>query len=172
MACSCVPRRFPRSILVLIIAISFGAEFKATLELSRILFQIKTVSEGKKHKLTKGEIKYKQVFHFFKMYSNAVTLQMQPRVDGACCGRSNSVLVLSLPLCFVVVGVAAVQLIEHLSDSHLQSGCQKLDILLHTEVQYPIDPLCQVQLNVWLQCNLERQKKRAVMEKAKKLKDK
>lgn len=73
------------------------------------------------------------------------------------CGSSNSVLVLSLPLCFVVVGVAAVQLIEHLPDSHLQPGRQKLDILLHTQVQYPIDPLCEMQLDVWSQGNLEGQ---------------
>ena len=75
----------------------------------------------------------------------------------ACCDSSDSVLVLSLPLCFVVVGVAAVQLVEHLSDSHLQAGRQELDILLHAQVKYPIDPLCEVQLNVWSQSNLERQ---------------
>lgn len=79
-----------------------------------------------------------QPFHLFK---NVIKLESKPKADDPCCGRSNSVLVLSLPLCFVVVGVAAVQLIENLSDSHLQSGCQKLDILLHTQVQYLIDPL-------------------------------
>lgn len=56
-------------------------------------------------------------------------------------GCSHSVLVLSLPLCFVVVGVAAVQLVKHLSDSHRQSGHQKLDIQLHAQVQDLIDPL-------------------------------
>lgn len=50
----------------------------------------------------------------------------------------NGVLVLALPLCFVVVGVAVVQLIENLSDSHLQSRLQKPDILLLAQVQYLI----------------------------------
>lgn len=40
------------------------------------------------------------------------------------------------------MGVAAVEFIEHLSDSHLQPSRQKFDILLHTQVQYPVDPLC------------------------------
>lgn len=57
-------------------------------------------------------------------------------------GSSHRVLVLSLPLSFVVVGVGAVQLIEHLSDTSLQPSCQKLDILLHTQVQNPVDALC------------------------------
>lgn len=57
----------------------------------------------------------------------------------------------------MVVGVAAVQLIEHLSHSHLQPGCKKLDILFLTQVQNPINPLCKMQLNVWPQSNLGRQ---------------
>lgn len=54
------------------------------------------------------------------------------------------------------VGVAAVQLVEHLSDSHWQPSCQKLDILLLTQVQYLIDALGQMQLHVRSQGNLER----------------
>lgn len=69
-------------------------------------------------------------------------MKTAPKVDDACSCRLNCVLVLSLPLGFVVVGVAAVQLVEHLSDSHLQSGRQKLGVLLHTQVQNPVDPLC------------------------------
>lgn len=64
------------------------------------------------------------------------------KVAGAWCGRSNGVLVLSLPLRLVVVGVAAVQLVEHLPHSRLQSGGKKLDILLHAQVQDLINPLC------------------------------
>lgn len=59
-----------------------------------------------------------------------------------CCDGLNSVLVLSLPLSFVVEGVAAVELTEHLPDSSLQPGCEKLDILPHTQIQNSINPLC------------------------------
>ena len=80
-----------------------------------------------------------------------------------CYSRSDSVLFFSLPLCFVIVSVAAVKLVEHLSDSNVQPGPQKLDILLHAQIQYAIDALSQVLLYIWSQSNLERQTKRAIM---------
>lgn len=55
---------------------------------------------------------------------------------------SNSVFVLALPLGFVIVDVAGVQRVEDLSHSRLQSGCKKLDILLHAQVQNLINALC------------------------------
>lgn len=89
------------------------------------------------------------------MCFDRINLNPNPKVADVCLASSNSVFVLPLPLSFVVVGVAAVQLIEHLSDSHLQPGRQKLDILLHTHVQDRIDALSQMQLHVWSQSNLD-----------------
>lgn len=51
-----------------------------------------------------------------------------------CSEGSDGVLLLSLSLWFVVVGVAAVQLVEHLSDPGVQPGLQKLDIVLPAQV--------------------------------------
>lgn len=64
----------------------------------------------------------------------------------------------------MVVGVVAVQLVEHLSDSSVQSGSQKLDILLHAQVQNAVDALSQMEFDIWSQSNLQRQI-RCIMEK-------
>lgn len=42
----------------------------------------------------------------------------------------------------MVQGVAAIELTEHLSDSHLQPGGEKLDILPHAQIQNSINALC------------------------------
>lgn len=82
--------------------------------------------------------------YFFKKQSHLKNGLIYFRLDygWVCCGGLNGVLVLSLPLSFVVEGVAAVELTEHLPDSSLQPGCEKLDILPHTQIQNSINPLC------------------------------
>lgn len=94
--------------------------------------------------------------HFCPSNSNFITLKSKPMFADACHGSSNSVFVLTLPLCFMIVGVAGVQRATHLSHSCLQSGCKKLDILLHAQVQDLINPLCKVNLNIWPQSNLSK----------------
>ena len=68
---------------------------------------------------------------------------------------SGCVFLLSLPLGFMVMRITAIEIVEHLSDTHLEGGVQKLNVLLNTEVQDPVNSLCQVALDVWLQSNLE-----------------
>lgn len=58
----------------------------------------------------------------------------------------------------MVVGVAAVQLIEHLSDSSVQPGLKEPYILLFAQVQYAVDAFCQMQFDVWSQSDLEEQR--------------
>lgn len=55
----------------------------------------------------------------------------------------------------MVMSITAIKFVEHLSDTHLEGGIQKLNVLLNTKVQDPVNSLCQVALDVWLQSNLE-----------------
>lgn len=55
----------------------------------------------------------------------------------------------------MVMSVTTVELVEHFSETHLEDGIQKPHLLLNTEVQDPVDYLCQVPLDVWLQSHLE-----------------
>lgn len=69
--------------------------------------------------------------------------------DGVHASLSDGVFVLSLPLGFVVVLEAAVQLAEDLSQTRGQGGLQELDVALRAHVQDAVDALGQVTLDLW-----------------------
>jgi hypothetical protein len=62
----------------------------------------------------------------------------------------------------MVRSVTTVELVEYFSETHLEDVIQKPYLLLNTEVQDPVDSLCQVPLDVWLQSHLEGVEERGV----------
>lgn len=79
--------------------------------------------------------------------------QFTPRRLGI--DQSDCILFFPLPLRFMIVCVATVQVFENFLNTHLKGGVQKFDVLLSTAVQNAVYTLCQTCLDFCLKCHLQ-----------------